>query len=185
MPTEDTRTRLVAHATSLFHREGFHAVGVDRLAAELGISKKTLYKQFRSKDALLAEVLDRCDDMAVRDFPDESDDASPQERLLGVFDAQRAYCEAPEFSGCFFVNIATEFRDPSHPAVRQACFHKSQLHAYVRRQAEIAGALDPEAVAEQLVVLHTGAADYALLTGRYPAAVRGAVEALLDAWGVR
>ncbi|SES37279.1 transcriptional regulator, TetR family [Lentzea xinjiangensis] len=184
MPAEDTRSRLVAHATNLFHREGFHAVGVDRLAADLGISKKTLYKQFRSKDELLTEVLDRCGDMAVQDFPDESDDASPRERLLGVFDAQRAYCEAPEFSGCFFVNIATEFRDPSHPAVRQACFHKSQLHGYVRRQADIAGAHDSESLAEQLVVLHTGAADYALLTGRYPATIRQAVEALLDVHGI-
>lgn len=184
MASEDTRDRLVEHATSLFHREGFHTVGVDRVAADLGISKKTLYKQFRSKGELLTEVLDRCHDMAVQDFPDETDDATPRERLLGIFEAQRVHGEAPGFSGCFFVNIGTEFRDPSHPAVRQARSHKDRLHSYVRRQAERAGASESEVLAEQLVVLHTGAADYTLLTGRYPDTVRAAVEALLTAHGI-
>ncbi|MFD7948005.1 TetR/AcrR family transcriptional regulator [Streptomyces sp. NPDC059744] len=140
MASENTRDRLVEHATGLFHCEGFRAVGVDRVAADLGISKKTLYKQIRSKGELLTEVLDRCHDMAVRDFPDETDDAAPRERLRGIFEAQRVHGEAPGFSGCFFVNIGTEFRDPSHPAVRQARSHKNQLHGYVRRQAERAGA---------------------------------------------
>ncbi|MFJ7076897.1 hypothetical protein [Streptomyces sp. NPDC098781] len=35
MAGESTRDRLVEHATRLFHREGFHAVGVDRIAADL------------------------------------------------------------------------------------------------------------------------------------------------------
>ena len=184
MPPEETRDRVIDVATTLFHREGFHAIGVDRLSAELGMSKKTLYKHFGSKDELLVQVLDRCDDMAVRDFPDEQDAATVRERLLGVFEAQRAYCSRPEFSGCFFVNIATEFRDPTHPAVRKASFHKSQLGAYVRRQAALAGVADPAVLAEQLVVLHTGAADYALLTGEYPPSTILTVEVLLTAHGV-
>lgn len=184
MPPEETRERVIDTATRLFHREGFHAVGVDRLTGELGMSKKTLYRHFGSKDELLIEVLDRCDEMAVRDFPDENDAASPRERILGVFEAQRAYCSQPDFSGCFFVNIATEFRDPAHPAVRKAGFHKSQLGTYIRRQASLAGATDPEVLAEQLTVLHTGAADYALLTGEYPPSTVLTVETLLTAHGI-
>ncbi|WP_392839315.1 winged helix-turn-helix transcriptional regulator [Streptomyces sp. LN500] len=125
-----------------------------------------------------------CNEMAVQAFPDETDDATPRERLLRVFEAQRDSCEAPESSGGFFANIATEFRDPSHPEVRQACFHKDQLHDYVYRQAERAGVREPEALAEQLVMLYTGAADYALLAGRYPDSVRKAVDVLLATHGI-
>ncbi|MEV6536864.1 helix-turn-helix domain-containing protein [Streptomyces sp. NPDC051639] len=112
-------------------------------------------------------------DMAVRDFPDEADDATPRERLLGVFEAQRASCEAAASAGGYLVNIAGESRDPSHPGTRD------QLYDYVYRQAERAGAREPETLAEQLVMLHTGAADHILRTRRYPDSVDKAVDVLL------
>lgn len=174
-------------AQVLFHREGFGKVGVDRLVAEVGMSKKTLYKEFGSKDNLLVEVVERCEEMAVKDFPDERDESTPRERLLGVFKAQQDYCETPGFSGCFFVNLATEFRDPTNPVVRRAGFHKAQLAHYVERQAELARLEDRdeiETLAQQIVVLHTGAADYALLYGRYPESTHAAVAALLTAHGL-
>lgn len=184
MSIERTRQRTLDRAQDLFHREGFHTVGVDRLASEIGISKKTLYKHFGSKENLLAEVVDQCDSMAVADLPDEHDDASPYERVLGIFAAQELYCRQPEFSGCFFVNIATELRDPDNPVVRRAGFHKSQITQYVIRQATLAGATDPDGLAEQLTVIHNGAADYAMLYGRYPATTHSAVAALLTAHGM-
>ncbi len=121
-------------------------------------------------------------DRAVRDLLDETDDATPRERLLRVFEAQRVSCEAPESSGGFFVtlvNIADDSRGPSHPGTRQARFHTDQLYDYVYRQAERAGAREPEALAEQLVMLHTGAADHILRTRRYPDSVDKAVDVLL------
>lgn len=184
MPRADVRELVLERATELFHREGFHAVGVDRLAAAAGISKKTLYQAFPSKDAVLLATLERGREMAVADLPDEHDDRTPRERIVQVFEAQRVYAGRPEFSGCFFVNVATELRDPAHAAVQLACLQKNELTKYVRRQARLGGARDVDELAEQLTVLHTGAADYALLTGAYPASITRAVETLLDAAGL-
>ncbi|MFW2512675.1 TetR/AcrR family transcriptional regulator [Demequina sp. SO4-13] len=184
MTAEETRERVLQHASELFHREGFHAVGVDRLAATSGISKKTLYQLFPSKMDVLVAVLKDSREMAVADLPAEHDDRSVRERLLGIFEAQRAYATRPEFSGCFFVNVATELRDPTHAAVEVAHLQKSELTKYVRRQAAIAGIHEGDRLAEELTVIHTGAADYSLLTGSYPLSVLHAVEALLDAAGV-
>lgn len=120
----------------------------------------------------------------MADLPDEHDDRSERERLVGVFEAQRLYAAQPAFAGCFFVNVATELRDPGNEAVQMACLMKSKLGEYVKRQAAAAGVADPAVLAEQLSILHTGAADYALLTGSYPESVITAVQVLLDAHGV-
>ncbi|MET7636180.1 hypothetical protein [Streptomyces sp. NPDC005078] len=82
------------------------------------------------------------------------------------------------------MNIANEFRDPSHPEACQARFPVDQLHGYVHRQAERAGAREPEALAEQLVMLYTGAADYVLRGRRYPDSVDKAVDVLLATHGI-
>ncbi|MEU0038055.1 helix-turn-helix domain-containing protein [Streptomyces sp. NPDC006333] len=123
-------------------------------------------------------------DRHVRDFPDETDDATPRERLLGVFEAQRVSCEAPESPGGVSADTSDEFRDPTHPEARQARFHRDQLYGYVCRQAERAGAREPEALAEQLVMLYAGAADHVLRTRCYPDSVGKAVDVLLTTHGI-
>jgi AcrR family transcriptional regulator len=59
MDTEQdkTRQRILATAGRLFFSRGFAKVTVDEIAAELGISKKTLYQHFAGKEALLREVV--------------------------------------------------------------------------------------------------------------------------------
>ena len=51
------RRRILAAARTHFFAHGFRNVTMDDLAAELGVSKKTLYAHFPSKEALLASVL--------------------------------------------------------------------------------------------------------------------------------
>jgi AcrR family transcriptional regulator len=53
----DDAARIVAAARRHFFAHGFRNVTMDDLAAELGMSKKTLYASFRSKEALLEAVL--------------------------------------------------------------------------------------------------------------------------------
>ena len=52
-----TAQRIVAVARAHFFAHGFRSVTMDDLAAELGMSKKTLYAEFSSKTALLRAVL--------------------------------------------------------------------------------------------------------------------------------
>lgn len=51
------RDRIIAGARRHFFAEGFRGVTMDDLAAELGMSKKTLYAHFSSKIALVEAVL--------------------------------------------------------------------------------------------------------------------------------
>jgi AcrR family transcriptional regulator len=51
------RRRILEAARAHFFKHGFRNVTMDDLAAELAVSKKTLYAHFPSKDALLEAVL--------------------------------------------------------------------------------------------------------------------------------
>ncbi|GAB2779676.1 SACE_7040 family transcriptional regulator [Amycolatopsis magusensis] len=51
------REQILAAAAELFARHGFHGVGIDDIGAAVGISGPALYRHFRSKDAMLGEML--------------------------------------------------------------------------------------------------------------------------------
>lgn len=55
---DEVRTRIVSEARRHFMAHGFRGVTMDDLAAELGMSKKTLYAHFASKSVLLDAVLE-------------------------------------------------------------------------------------------------------------------------------
>ena len=105
----DIRTRLIAAAETCFYREGITATGVDALAAEAGVSKRTLYNQFGSKDALVAAYLETREEgwqaRLARLLDAAGDD--PLERVLAY---ARAYAEGlnDDFRGCALINAAAE-----------------------------------------------------------------------------
>ncbi|GLW95731.1 SACE_7040 family transcriptional regulator [Actinokineospora globicatena] len=51
------REQILAAAAELFARHGFHGVGIDDIGSAVGISGPALYRHFRSKDAMLGEML--------------------------------------------------------------------------------------------------------------------------------
>ncbi|WP_019814140.1 SACE_7040 family transcriptional regulator [Saccharomonospora saliphila] len=51
------RDQILAAAAALFADRGFHGVGIDDIGAAVGISGPALYRHFRSKDAMLGEML--------------------------------------------------------------------------------------------------------------------------------
>ena len=58
-PADDrVRGCILEGAARLFLRSGFHKVTTNELAAELGVSKKTIYRHFRSKDELVEGVME-------------------------------------------------------------------------------------------------------------------------------
>src|SRR3978361_1750119 len=83
MPPHEKHTmkeRILETADRLFYLQGIRAVGVDTIAAEIGISKRTLYNHFPSKDELIAAYLQR------RFTPAPTSDKPPVEQILGTFD---------------------------------------------------------------------------------------------------
>src|SRR5271163_261485 len=92
------KERILETADRLFYLQGIRAVGVDTVAAEVGISKRTLYNHYPSKDDLIAAYLRR------RFIPLEITDAPPQEQILQFFDRLERSFSAKSFRGCPFVN---------------------------------------------------------------------------------
>jgi len=180
------RQRLLDAAADLFYRQGIGAVGVDLVSKTAGVSKRTLYQQFGSKDRLIAESLDAHGDAVLGMYiPAEDPGESARQQILDVFDALGRWTAAETFRGCPFVNTATELADPAHPARLIARDYKLRLRDYFARQAERGQADDPQRVADELTVVFDGAIVQAVMgTVRHPDAARTAVRALLDAHGI-
>ncbi len=176
------RDELVEKALEIFYREGFHATGMDLLAAETGISKTTMFKHFRSKEELILAVL-RLRDQNFRNwlFRRMERAGPPRAQLLAMFDALAEWFAQPEFRSCMFIKAASEYPNPAHPIHAQSAEHKRLLFLNLRKIAEEAGARDPEGLARKLLLLKEGAIVTAHLGHERDSAgdAKAAAEALL------
>ncbi|SHL86614.1 transcriptional regulator, TetR family [Bradyrhizobium lablabi] len=96
------KERILETADRLFYLQGIRAVGVDTIAAEIGISKRTLYNHFPSKDALISAYLER------RFIQAPASDRPPAEQILRTFDSLERRFGSRDFRGCPFVNAVAE-----------------------------------------------------------------------------
>src|SRR5262245_52040153 len=111
------RQRLLETADRLFYQEGFRAVGIDRIIAEAGVAKMSLYKHFPSKDDLILAVLQYREEGVLQFFRAamERHGKKPKKPLRAFFAALKDLFESPGFRGCCFQNAAVELADPTHP----------------------------------------------------------------------
>jgi AcrR family transcriptional regulator len=177
------RERLLDTAERLFYAEGIRAVGIDRILAESGVGKASLYRHFPAKDDLVLAVLRRRDGVWRQWLQDAVDkrNVPPAQRPLAVFDALAERFAWADFRGCAFINTIVEAADPESPAHVVADEHKRRLTGYLAGLLAAAGHPEPEATAPQLTLLVDGAIVTALRE-RSPAAAqmaRGIAEALL------
>jgi len=172
--------RILKTADRLFYRQGIRAVGVDTVAAEVGISKRTLYNHFPSKDALIVAYLSR------RFRPTKSCDLPPAEQVLGDFDRLERAFAANGFRGCPFVNAVAELGEPAHAANKLAVAYKEQRRTWFRELLTRLDVVDPDGLATQLMLLVDGAISAALVRGepKMARAAQDAARVLLAAAGV-
>lgn len=178
------RDELVQKALAAFYRNGFHATGMDMLAAETGISKTSMYKHFRTKEELILAVL-RLRDENFRNWMYrriEEIAETPHDQLIALFDALEEWFLEPGFRGCMFIKASSEYQDCEHPIHRQSADHKRMLETYVIGLAQKAGYRDPASIARQLLLLKEGAIVTAHLnhTDRPAMDAKQAAIALLD-----
>ncbi|MFF3851238.1 TetR/AcrR family transcriptional regulator [Streptomyces sp. NPDC002328] len=177
------RDRILDTASELFYAHGIHAVGVDRLIAESGVAKATLYKHFPSKDDVVVAYLRRMDDNWRRHLRTAALAAGedPREQLFGVFVALERTAREGRL-GCAFINAVAEY-GPGSTVHAAAAEHKDAVRRWVRDLAAAAGAGDPDTLAFQLTLLIDGTlaatrVDHADLTAE---AAKRAARELLDA----
>lgn len=162
--TSDTLTpgarRILEVASELFYAHGIHAVGVDTIAARSGITKRTLYDRFGSKDELVAAYL-RARDGRWRDQVTAALDAEtdPVRRVLAPFTVleRRPDDQGHDTRGCAFVNAFAELDDAAHPGRAVIDDDKRWLRALFAAELAAAGHDAPDGLALQLLMLHDGA----------------------------
>lgn len=183
---QSSRDRLLEAAAALAYTEGV-GVGVEALCKAAGVSKRSMYQLFESKDELLAASLkERAPGFAAQFLPGADDGRSPRARVLHVFEQVEAQAAAPGYRGCPFLAVQVELKDPDHPASRAASRAKDELVAFFRGEAERGGAGDPELLARQLVLVFDGISARAGVRADSPAGLlMPTVTTLLDAAGVR
>ncbi len=171
--------RIMQAADRLFYQQGIRAVGVDAIAAEAGISKRSLYDTFPSKDALVAAYLrDR-----IRPLPVSHD--PPGSQILALFDQLYRRFAAGDFRGCPFVNAVTELAQDCEAARAIAIRYKEDRRRHIRSLLVQVGAADPDALASQIALLMEGAIASMLVHGDAVVAcqARDAAVALMRAAG--
>ncbi|MCH5676860.1 TetR/AcrR family transcriptional regulator [Streptomyces gilvus] len=152
-----SRERLLEAAATLTYRDGVH-IGVDALCKAAGVSKRSMYQLFESKDELLAASLEeQAASYVAALLPPADDDRPPRERILHVFERAESVAGAPDFHGCRYLAVQIELKDQSHPASRVAHRVKGELTAFFRAEAERGGASAPDLLARQLSLVFDGA----------------------------
>ncbi|WP_128435403.1 TetR/AcrR family transcriptional regulator [Streptomyces cyaneus] len=180
------RERLLNAAATLTYRDGV-GIGVEALCKAAGVSKRSMYQLFESKDELLAASLEqRTSAYAATLLPAADDRRSPRERIMHVFEQVERQAGTPEFRGCQYLAVQIELKDQSHPASRVAHQVKANLTAFFRAEAEQGGASDPDLLARQLSLVFDGASARAGIgADKLTGLIAPTVTTLLDAAGMR
>jgi AcrR family transcriptional regulator len=180
-----TRERLLEAAALLTYRDGV-GIGIDALCKAAGVSKRSMYQLFESKDELLAASLEeRASAFVAGLLPAVDDGRSRRERILHVFEQVESQAGAPEFKGCRYLAVQIELKDQSHPASQVAHRIKGNLTAFFRAEAEDGGASDPDLLARQLSLVFDGASARAGIgADNLTGLIAPTVATLLDAAGV-
>ena len=164
------KERILETADRLFYQRGIRAVGVDTIAAEIGISKRTLYNHFPSKQALVAAYLAR------RFVEPRPSDKAPIEQILGTFDRLERGFASKGFRGCPFVNAVAELGNEDRKVKKIATAFKESRRQWFRDLLIQLGATDAEALATQLALLVDGSIAQTLVRDD-PAMARAAKQA--------
>jgi AcrR family transcriptional regulator len=157
--TKPARQRILDTASEMFYRDGVRAVGIDAIIARSGVAKMSLYRNFSSKDALVAVWLEDRNAFFWRrwETAEASRAGEPQAQLEAILDMVAATVSHPNWRGCPFLNTGSEFPDPDHPAQAVILGHKRAVAGRLRALAEAAGARAPDLLAQQLQLLIDGA----------------------------
>lgn len=155
-----TRKRIVDAATKLFYAEGIGRVSVDAVAEKAGLTKRTVYYHFKSKDDLIAAYLDGRDQPNIRQMAGWFDAAEGdvERKVEAIFTNLARVARHPKWKGCGFLRTAAELASmPGHPAVKAGSRHKKNFEAWLAGALSDHGVNEPQILAREIVLLMDGA----------------------------
>lgn len=158
-------------AERLFYNNGFHATSTDRICSEAGVSTRTLYRYFPSREALTEAV------MAARQqrffsalLPPDNPDA-----VRHLFTVLSEWTETHGASGCFFIKAWGEYAEADQRLSALALDYRYRLRRYIGDCVTQAQQAASPVLADAIWMLFEGAITSALVLGA--AAARHAGEA--------
>jgi AcrR family transcriptional regulator len=162
MPRESSKTRkqLIAAADALFYNQGIRAVGVDAIALAAGVTKRTLYYHFKTKDELIAAYLEGRDQPTLGRYQSLLPEAGePAEaRVQRIFAHLGRSCRDRQWRGCSFLRAAAEFANlPGHPTRVVAARHKKRFESWLEDILRTDGIAEAREIARQIMILFDGA----------------------------
>ncbi len=183
----ETREHILEVATRLFYWQGIRATGVDKIAAEAGVSPNALYRVYATKDDLVAAYIARsraASEVRLNAAMAAAGD-DPRARILAMFDTLAEDIHPDRFRGCACMMTMAEFPDPALPAHQGAVGAKEWVRAKFGELAAQLDVAEPETLADQLSIIWEGTNSTAQALGADgpPANTRPLVAAILDHHG--
>ena len=167
--TEEIRRRIVDAAYESFWRLGFRRSSVDSIAERAALTKRTVYAYFRSKDDLLAAVLQRYEELAIERLK-HIGDRLPADRigLIDSFFGQLGgwASTTPHWSGSGFTRLVVELADlPGHPARIIARRAKAKTESWLAERLAVARVPNAQERAREIMLLTEGSMALTLIHG--------------------
>ena len=162
----ETRQQIIDAAYTLFYQTGFIRTGVDAIAHAAGITKRTLYQHFSSKDELIEAVLEHQHQMALKRIRRWADriTGEPDQMVTTLFDKLAQWADQTEWQGSGFTRAAVEFADqPGHPARKAARRHKEELEMYLVEKFAAHNLDNVEQLVQEVVLLIEGCQSLTLI----------------------
>ena len=151
------RERLLAAANHLFYEEGVHTVGIDRVIAEAGVAKASLYSTFGSKEELVhAYLAGRAERRQARISERIARFDTPRERIFAIFDLLAEVVAEPKYRGCAFINASAEGPRDEGKVFRVCTDTRVWTRELFVKLSRDAGAREPERLGRQLALIYDG-----------------------------
>ncbi|MBN8181759.1 TetR/AcrR family transcriptional regulator [Roseibium aggregatum] len=176
---ETARERILTAANKLFYAEGIRAVSLDTIAEKAGVTKKTVYYHFKSKDDLIEAYLASRDQPNLNQFRKWFGEAEGDlpDKVEAIFRQIALSARHPKWKGCGFLRTAAELANmPGHPAMKVGAGHKKKFEAWMAEEFEAASVGGAPHLARHIVLLLDGAFS-TILVHRDPAYAEAAGEA--------
>ena len=127
------KERILETALHLFHKQGYHATGINQIISDAGVAKASLYLHYKSKEELGIEYLNARQEIwfaQLKLFTDES--KKPKKKILAAFDFLNFINEKESFRGCSFLNMLSEIQSEETRLLASIQNHKTQLREFFR-----------------------------------------------------
>lgn len=168
------RERILKTALDLFNELGPNKTGTDLIIEKSGVAKMTFFRQFKTKNQLIAEILKIKDDESIELLKKFSLDSKKEgiEKALGIFDGLKAWFSQPNFNGCPFIRGLYDFPfDDEKEIVKNVDSHFERINKLIDQLLAPLKLKDHKEIAAQFQTLMMGAIVMAQTTKSNKAAV--------------